>query len=139
APLTLLLIGPAPPGLGLWWDLSMALGFAGLAMMGVQFVLTARFRRVALPFGIDVIYNFHRRAGIAVIVVVIAHPVLVIADNPATLAFLNPVGSPLHMVAGVLSIVALLGVVITSVWRKALRIAYEAWRATHVALAAAAV
>jgi hypothetical protein len=26
------------PGLGFWWDLSMALGFAGLAMMAVQFL-----------------------------------------------------------------------------------------------------
>ena len=41
APLFVLLFGPTPPGAGFGWDLSMALGFAGLGMMGVQFMLTA--------------------------------------------------------------------------------------------------
>lgn len=53
APLLLLLAGPMPPGAGLWWDLSMALGFAGVAIMGVQFALTARFRGASAPFGIE--------------------------------------------------------------------------------------
>jgi len=38
----------------------MALGFAGIAMVWVQFLLTARFRRVSTPFGIDIIYCFQR-------------------------------------------------------------------------------
>jgi predicted ferric reductase len=139
APLFVLLIGPTPPGLGFWWDLSMALGFAGLAMMGVQFVLTARFRHATAPFGIDIIYYFHRYIGIVLLLVVIAHPVLVIVDNPATLGFLNPFVAPWHMGAGVVSMLALIGVVIASVWRKALGIAYEPWRVTHTALAVAAV
>jgi hypothetical protein len=37
-------IGEVPPGSGFWWDFSMALGFTGMAMMGVQFLLTAGFR-----------------------------------------------------------------------------------------------
>ena len=139
APLFVLLIGPTPPGLGFWWDLSMALGFAGLAMMGVQFVLTARFRHATAPFGIDIIYYFHRYIGIVLLLVVIAHPVLVIVDNPATIAFLNPFTAPWHMGAGVISVLALIGVVIASLWRKTLGIAYEPWRITHTVFAVAAV
>jgi predicted ferric reductase len=63
-PVFLLILGPTPPRLGFWWDLSLALGFAGAAMMGVQFVLTARFRRATAPYGIDVIYYFHRYVGV---------------------------------------------------------------------------
>lgn len=139
APLFALLLGPTPPGLGFWWDLSMALGFAGLAMMGVQFVLTARFRYATAPFGIDIIYYFHRYIGIVLLLVVLAHPVLVIVDNPATLAFLNPFAGPWHMSAGVTSILALLAVVIAALWRKTLGLAYEPWRVTHTALSVAAV
>lgn len=139
APLFVLLVGPTPPGLGFWWDVSMALGFAGLAMMGIQFVLTARFRRATAPFGIDIIYYFHRYVGIVLLLVVIAHPVLVFVDNPATLAFLNPFTAPWHMTAGVASVLAMIGVVIASVWRNAFGIAYEPWRATHMALSVAAV
>lgn len=139
APLFILLIGPTPPGLGFWWDLSMALGFAGLAMMGVQFVLTARFRHATAPFGIDVIYYFHRYVGIVLLLVVIAHPVLVIAKEPAFLMFLNPFAAPWHMTAGVLSMLALIAVVAASVWRKTFRIPYEAWRVTHTAFAVASI
>lgn len=139
APLFVLLLGPTPPGLGFWRDLSMALGFAGLAMMGVQFVLTARFRHATAPFGIDIIYYFHRYIGIVLLLVVIAHPVLVIADNPATLAFLNPFAGPWPMSAGVIAMLALIGVVIASLWRKTLGIAYEPWRVTHTAFSVTAV
>lgn len=53
APLLLLGVARAP-GRGLSWDFSMALGYAALAMFGVQWVLTARLRRVTLLFGIDI-------------------------------------------------------------------------------------
>jgi predicted ferric reductase len=139
APLFVLLIGPTPPGLGFLWDLSMALGFAGLGMMGVQFVLTARFRHATTPFGIDIIYYFHRYVGIVLLLVVLAHPILVIVDNPATVALLSPFGASWHMIAGTVSLLALIAVVVASVWRKALGLAYEPWRATHMAMSVAAV
>ena len=41
APLLILMLGEMPPGSGFWWDFSMALGFAAMAMMGVQFLRTA--------------------------------------------------------------------------------------------------
>ncbi len=31
---------------------------AGLAIMSVQFALTARFRKASAPFGIDIVYYF---------------------------------------------------------------------------------
>jgi predicted ferric reductase len=49
APVIALLLGPTGPGLGFLWDLSAALGFSALAMMGVQSLLTARFRRATAP------------------------------------------------------------------------------------------
>ena len=49
APLAVLKFGEVPPGSGFWWDFSMALGFSAMAMMGVQFLLTARFRRASAP------------------------------------------------------------------------------------------
>lgn len=139
APLFVLLIGPSPPGLGFWWDLSVALGFAGLAMMGVQFLLTARFRRATAPYGIDIIYYFHRYLGIVILLIVLAHPVLLIAENPILMGFLNPFVAPWHIGAGVISVVALVALIATSVWRKKFGLAYERWRVAHTLLAVAAV
>ena len=60
APLFALLAAPLPPARGFWTEFSAAIGYAGLAMMGLQFGLTARFRYITEPWGEDVIYHFHR-------------------------------------------------------------------------------
>ena len=60
APQAVLLFGEVPPGKAFWWNFSMACGFAAIAMMGVQFALTSRLRVVSSPFGVDIIYLFHR-------------------------------------------------------------------------------
>src|SRR5690606_41899172 len=55
-------------GSGWWYDFSMGIGFAALALIGGQFVLTARFRRATAPFGMDVLYLVHRwLAGVALL------------------------------------------------------------------------
>ena len=71
APLLVLLIGPDPPGRGFWREFSVALGFMGLSMMGFQFFLTGRFKHITSPYGIDVIYHFHRQISTMAFVLVI--------------------------------------------------------------------
>ena len=64
APLFALLLGSHPPARDFWTELSVAFGYSGLAMMGLQFGLTARFRYVTEPWGEDVIYHFHRQISL---------------------------------------------------------------------------
>jgi predicted ferric reductase len=71
-PLFALLPGPAAGG-GFTWDFAMALGYAGVAMLGIQFALTARFRRATAPFGIDIVYYFHRYLAVFALAIVIGH------------------------------------------------------------------
>ncbi|TVQ33537.1 MAG: oxidoreductase, partial [Geminicoccaceae bacterium] len=59
-PFLVLLGGERPDGRGFWWDFSMGLGFGALALLALQFALTARLRWISHPFGIDVLYLFHR-------------------------------------------------------------------------------
>jgi len=139
APLLVLLAGPVPPGAGFWWDFSMALGFAGMAMMGVQFALTARFRRASAPFGIDIIYYFHRYAALVALGLLLAHYLIVRVDTPQALGALNPLAAPGYMSAGRIALALFAIVVVTSLWRKPLRIDYERWRVWHALLATAAV
>ena len=60
-PLFALLAGSLPPTRDFWTEFSVALGYSGLAMMGLQFGLTPRFRYVTELWGEDVIYHFHRQ------------------------------------------------------------------------------
>ena len=50
APLFALLAGAIPPARDFWTEFSVAIGYAGLAMMGLQFGLTAPFRYVTDPW-----------------------------------------------------------------------------------------
>lgn len=131
APLFVLLVGPTPPPGGFWWDFAMALGFAALAMMGVQFILTARFRRAMAPFGIDIIYYFHRFFAVFALMVVALHYIIIRIDNSAALGSANPLNAPAHMSAGRVAIVLFALLVASSLARRQLGIDYERWRWTH--------
>ena len=91
APLFALLLGTLPPPRDFWTEFSVALGYAGLAMMGLQFGLTARFRYVTEPWGEDVIYHFHRQISLIAVGLVVAHPLILFVVRPELLALLNSI------------------------------------------------
>jgi predicted ferric reductase len=134
APLLLLILGEVPTGSGFWWDFSMALGFAGMAMMGVQFLLTARFRRATAPFGIDIIYYFHRYLALMAFALIFLHFLIIRIDNVEALGTINPLQAPWYMTAGRLSLMLFTLLIITSLWRKPLHIHYDEWRMLHIGL-----
>ena len=138
-PLLVLLLGQTPKGGGFWWDFSMGLGFAGLSMMGLQFVLTARFRRATAPFGIDIIYYFHRWAAIGAVALVLIHYLILRVRYVDALGPANPASAPWYMSAGRLALLLFLVLIISSVWRKQLRIEYDRWRIWHGVFAVFAV
>ena len=137
APLLVLLVLPMPPGSGFWWDFSMAIGFAAIAMLGVQFVVTARFKRLAAPFGIDIVYYFHRTMAVFAFALVCGHYLVIRIGNPDALGAADPLVAPGHMTAGRAAFVCFALVVASSLWRKPLRLPYEAWRIGHVVLSTA--
>lgn len=139
APLFVMLLGSDRPGRGFWREFSVALGFAGLAMMGLQFLLTARYQFITAPYGIDVIYHFHRQISIVAFIMILAHPIILFIENPANLALLNPFTAPTRAILGLSSIIALVLLIATSLKRIPLRIRYEPWRISHGIFATAAV
>jgi len=134
-PLAAAYIGAPPISRGFWIEFGVGLGFVSLSMFGLQFALTARFRFVARPFGLDTLLHFHRQAGIVAFILALAHPLILFVADPDYLAFLDPRvmltrAAALWAVLGVL--VLLIGL---TLWRQKLGIAYEWWRATHGILA----
>ncbi len=79
-----LLLGTLPPARDFWTEFSVAIGYVGLAIMGLQFGLTSRFRYVTDPWGEDVIYHFHRRISLVAVGLVIAHPIILFVVRPGT-------------------------------------------------------
>jgi len=138
SPLFILLLGEVPSGSGFWWDFSMALGFTAMAMMGVQFLLTARFRHVSAPFGIDIIYYFHRYLAILAVGFIFLHYLIVKVNSPDALGDLNPLQAPIYMTAGRFALLLFVLMIFSSVWRKQLHFHYDQWRLVHIILAVSA-
>lgn len=135
APILTVLIGRPAIGVSFWWNLSMALGLSGLSMMGVQFALTARLRSATAPFGADLVYVFHRYLAWIGLTLVGGHFLVLYVLYPDALGSLDPRVAAWELTAGRVALVAFGLSVVTSEFRKTLRLAYGLWRYLHVALA----
>ena len=139
APLFALLAGSLPPARDFWTEFSVAIGYAGLAMMGLQFGLTARFRYVTEPWGEDVIYHFHRQISLIAVALVIAHPIILFIVRPELIVLLNSFTAPWRARFAAVSVYSLIALVIMALWRVKLKIRYETWHITHILLALVAI
>jgi len=141
-PLAVILVGPVAPGRGLfapdrgfWVEFAVGLGFIGLAMLGLQAIFTARYPRVSAAFGQDTLLQFHRQAGIVAFVFIFAHPVILLLAKPSYASFLDPRIDLSRALELGFVLVALPALIVTSLWRKQLRLPYEWWRLGHGVLA----
>jgi predicted ferric reductase len=139
---TLVAILPLPlgliqldPGRGFWINFSVALGFVGLSMFGLQFVMGARSYAVAHPVGMDLVLKFHREMAYLATLFVFAHPIILFVVDTKFLGLLDVFTSPLRAKFAVSSWVLLLSLIALSVFRRRLRIRYETWQLTHAILA----
>jgi predicted ferric reductase len=139
APLFALLTGSHPPARDFWTEFSAALAYSGLAIMGLQIGLTARFRFVTKPWGEDVIYHFHRRISLVALSLVVAHPLILFSVRPELLALLNSISAPWRARFAALSTYSLIALVVTALCRAKWKIRYETWHITHVGLAVVAI
>ena len=139
APLFALLLGDHPPARDFWTEFADAIAYAGLAIMGLQFGLTARFRFITQPWGEDVIYYFHRQLTWVALGLVLAHPAILIWVRPARIAALNVFAAGWRVKYGNFSVYALAALTALSYGRKRIGLSYEAWHATHILLALLAI
>jgi predicted ferric reductase len=133
SPLVFAVIGASRPDQGFWTAFSVALGFVGLAMMGLEFALVARFRPVAAPFGQDALLQFHRQIGYVGLAFVLTHFAISARWDEVTPA--KAVAAPLLVWFGMAALLALIVLIVTSVWRLRLRLSYEVWHVVHTVLA----
>src|SRR5690606_14732333 len=96
-----LLLGSALPGRGgFWWNASIGAGFAVLALLVLQFFLTARVRTFTRPFGIDLIYYFHRQLAWVLTAVLLLHPALLLWQDASLWQAFVPGAAPWTLQSG---------------------------------------
>lgn len=140
-PVLVMFLPPRPPGREFVREFSVALGFVGLAMMALQFALTARFRAIKAPYGADVVYFFHRQISVLAFVLILIHPILLFITDIHPVSILNVFSAetPWRARFAVTATLALTGLMVMALWRKPLKLEYTRWRIWHGILATAAV
>jgi predicted ferric reductase len=103
---------------------------AGFAILCLQVLLAARIRRLEKPFGLDLVYRFHRNMGMFALILFLAHPLL-LASAGGGAALLVGLKAPWPIWLGRLTLVLLLANVLLSLFQSELRIGFEGWRAVH--------
>jgi len=138
SPLIVALFVGAPPGNGFRWDFAIALGIGALGLMATMPLLTGRFRRAVAPFGIDIIFYFHRLIGLVIVGAVLLHALLLLDLEPLLWHDLKPGGNSALQV-GTGALIALILLVGSSIARKIFHLPYDIWRKLHVLLAITAL
>lgn len=138
-PLVLLIIFPRPEGREFLREVSVALGFLTMALLGLQTIPTSRLKFFTKAFPMETLYDIHHKLSIFTFIIALAHPILLFINNPNTLRLLNLITAPWRARAAVVSVLAMFVLVITSVWREVMKVKYDLWRWIHDGLAFLAI
>ncbi|MFL5846887.1 MAG: ferric reductase-like transmembrane domain-containing protein [Solirubrobacteraceae bacterium] len=111
-----------------------AVGFGALSMIALQVAVSGRWAATTLHFGLRRVLSLHRVAGSAVLVLVVGHVLVLLIDDPSRLALFDVATAPGRARAGILALLGLVALSVTSVWRTRLGLSFERWRALHLAL-----
>ncbi|MBV9012008.1 MAG: ferredoxin reductase family protein [Pseudonocardiales bacterium] len=120
-------------------ELSVGIGLLATSMLVCAVALPSRLRTLTRTLGIDGVLGIHRFVGLAVILLVGLHIVLVVAAHPANMALFDVLHAPNRARTALGATVALGALVALTVLRRRLRHRYEVWRWVHVALAGTAL
>lgn len=114
-------------------EIGVGAGFVGLALMALEFSLISRIQAAAQPFGEDSLQLFHNLMGAIALGFILAHPILLIISGYPASCWLNPLAGCANLATrtAALALYVLLALIITSVWRKQLKIPYEVWYVAH--------
>lgn len=123
-------------GDGLVHNLSIALGFVALSVLGLQFAITPRSTRLTAPFGVEAVVRHHRELTLLALIAVYGHPALLLTEDRTLLNILH---GPLRLQLAWGSVMAFTLLVVVSLFRRVLHLKYATWQFTHTLLAVIAV
>jgi predicted ferric reductase len=113
-------------------ELSVAVGYLGLSLLVLQFLLTSRREVLAKPFGWGPRIRFHRRMAVVTLLFLAAHPALLLyQDWENYIGLFDPMQAPWRARFGVGSLLALTCLFLLAWGRKRLHLSPTAFRRLH--------
>ena len=113
-------------------ELGRSFALLGFAILAMQFVVSARLKWVERPFGLDMMFQFHKAMGVFASIILLIHPILLIWGK-GWFVLLDTTWYILAAKVG-LSILLIHGFV--SLFRRVIRLEYQKWRLLHNIIAA---
>ena len=115
---------------GFVYTIGKNLGMVGFTILAMQFVLSARLRWIERPFGLNILFHFHKAMAVLAVVFLIAHPVLMCADHSDWSLIFGPEIS-WHIWLGRIALLILVTHILLASLRSAIRLNYQTWRFVH--------
>jgi predicted ferric reductase len=106
-----------------------------IAILSMQFVLSARLRCIEGPFGLDRIMQFHRMMAMSAVALLLMHPLLLAADPAGVgwklLYVFSLVGEGWKLLIGKAALAILVTTALVSLFRLSLKVEYQRWLRLH--------
>ncbi len=117
-------------GDGLIHQLGKNCALVAFIILSLQVILAARIKWIERPFGLDIIFRFHKAAGVLALGLLLLHFSLV-AWGSKHWQLLTALDIRWPVWLGRLALLALVANVVTSLWRRRLHIEFQFWRSLH--------
>ena len=124
-----LLLPGAEPGASLLEELGRRAALLAFGLLGLQVVLSARLRFADLAVGLDTLLRAHRAVGVLVLLLLLAHPTLLVLASHGDMPFLR-----WQLLLGVFALLVLTAGVLSALLFRFLRMDFNRWRAIHRAM-----
>ncbi len=112
------------------YELGRSFALTAVAIVALQFALSARLHLAERPFGFDMVIRYHKAMGVLVLCLLASHPVL-LALGGAGSRLLTRLDVPWNIWFGRAALLLLLVQVLSSAFRRPLRLGFEHWRLLH--------
>ena len=105
-------------------QLASNLALVGYTIVALQFILAARLKWIERPFGLDMIFAFHKAMAVLAVVVLLAHPLLM-AWGQNRWSLLNRWNVSWPIQVGRIALLWLVIAIVISFFRKLIHLEYE--------------
>jgi predicted ferric reductase len=119
-----------PTDHGFVYTVGKNFALVGFTILAMQFVLSARLPWIERPFGLNMVFQFHKVMALVATVLILSHPLLLASDGPHWNLIFGP-DIHWHIWLGRIALMVLLIHVLFAVSRLVLAINYEKWRFAH--------
>lgn len=106
------------------------LALVGFTILAMQFVLSARLKWIERPFGLNVLFQFHKAMAILASLLLVSHPVLLAIGGHDWSVIFGP-QVMWHIWLGRVALLIMLVHVLLASLRVIIKLNYETWRFVH--------